>query len=210
MCSGTWRETQRKEKEMQKNPSLEREKILEVAAGLFSEKSYAGTSVRDIAHALDVSIATIYYYFKNKEDLLFNIIESCENDLLVNIHREIEGSVDPLGRLRNMLARHVCLTQEKKNMLKVYVEEQNHLSKGFKKIIYKQHRKIYETYMDQLKELQRLGLIHADSLPIAAFAIFGMVNWCYRWYREDGAVPIQEVAERLINLFFHGVSNTAR
>ena len=195
---------------MQKNPLLEREKIIDVAADLFGEKSYAGTSVRDISHALDVSIATIYYYFKNKEDLLFNIIESCGEDLLVNINKAIEGSSDPLERLRNMLVRHICLTQEKKNKLKVYVEEQTHLSKGFKNIIFKQHRKIYDTYVNQLKELRRLKLIQTDSLPIAAFAIFGMVNWCYRWYREDGAIPIEEVAKRLIDVFFYGALNIPR
>jgi len=194
---------------MQKNPLLEKEKIIEVAANLFGEKSYAGTSVRDISNALDVSIATIYYYFKNKEDLLFNIIESSGKDLLLNINKAIEEHSNPEERLRNMLIRHVCLTKEKKNKVKVYVEEQHHLSKRFKNIIYKQHRKIYDAYIDQLKELQKLKLIHADSLPIVAFAIFGMVNWCYRWYREDGTVAIEDVAKRLIDLFFYGVLNTA-
>ncbi|MBW1999042.1 MAG: helix-turn-helix transcriptional regulator [Deltaproteobacteria bacterium] len=54
---------------------LEKEEITEVSARLFAEKSYAGTSMRDIAKGLNVSIASVYYYFKNKEDILFNIIE---------------------------------------------------------------------------------------------------------------------------------------
>jgi AcrR family transcriptional regulator len=195
---------------MQKGPLLEREKIIDVAANLFGEKSYAGTSMRDISHALDMSIATTYYYFKNKEDLLFNIIESCGDDLLLNINKAIEESADPLERFRNMLVHHICLTHEKKNKVKVYVEEQNHLSKRLKNTIYKQHRKIYDIYINQLKELQRLKLIHVDSLPIAAFAIFGMVNWCYRWYREDGTVAIEDVAKTLIDLFFYGVLNPSK
>jgi AcrR family transcriptional regulator len=195
-------------RKMQKTPQLERGKIIDVAADLFAQKSYAGTSVRDISHALNVSIATIYYYFKNKEDLLFTIIESCGNDLLLGLNQACEESPDALQQLNCMLIRHISLTQEKKNELKLFVEEHDHLSKGFKNIIFKQHRKIYDTYVEKLKELQKLNVIKEESIPIVAFAIFGMVNWCYRWYREENKLPIEEVAQKLTNIFFYGILNT--
>ena len=184
---------------------LEREKIIEVAAELFGEKGYSATSIRDISQALKVSIATLYYYFKNKEDLLFTIIDSIGNDLLVMLKKAQDEFDDPTEGLREMLSRHIALTEKKKNRVKVYVVEQHNLSTRFKKIIYKQHREIYDVYVNQLRELQRLGVISPESLSVTAFAMFGMINWCYRWYRDDGRLTIEDVAQRLIDLFFHGI-----
>jgi len=195
---------------MEKDVSVEKEKIMNVAATLFGEGGYAATSVRDIAGALDVSIATIYYYFKNKEDLLFTIIESIGNNLLAILNKAVEESGDPLERLRRMLVGHVCLAHAKKNEVKVYVEEQVNLSKKYKNIIYKQHRTIYDTYMKQLEELRKLKRVRFEHLPVAAFGMFGMANWCYRWFRDDGAVSIEEAAEMLVDIFFRGILTDGR
>ncbi|MBW2031613.1 MAG: TetR family transcriptional regulator [Deltaproteobacteria bacterium] len=184
---------------------LEKEKIIEVAADLFGEKGYAATSIRDISQALKVSIATLYYYFKNKEDLLFTIIESIGDDLLVRLKEARDKYEDPMEALREMLSRHIALTEKKKNMVKVYVVEQHNLSKRFKKIIYKQHREIYDVYIEQLRRLRDQGLISSEPLSVTAFAIFGMVNWCYRWFKQGGRLSINDVTQRLIDMIFYGI-----
>jgi hypothetical protein len=56
-----------------------------------------------------------------------------------------------------------------------------------------------------LRELRRLGIISSESLSVTAFAMFGMINWCYRWYRDNGGLTIEDVAQRLIDLLFHGI-----
>lgn len=192
---------------MAKKNHLEKERILDVAAELFGEKGYAATSIRDIAHGLNASIATLYYYFKNKEDLLFTIIETIGEDLLVALHTARDDRDDPLEKLRNMLTKHIELTDKKRSRVKVYVEEQHNLSSRFREIIYKQHRMIYETYVDQLIELHKLGLISSDPPSVPAFAMFGMVNWCYRWFKPDGGLSIDDVSQRLIDLVFYGILN---
>ncbi len=187
---------------MKKNPIIQ-ENIIKTAAKLFSEK----TSIRDISNTLNLSIATIYYYFKNKEDLLFNIINSIGEDLLNKIKNAINEFDDPLEGFRNMLFVHICSIKGNKDRIKVYVEEQNHLSKTYRQIIYIQHRQIYDIYIEQLKNLQRLKIINVDSLPVLAFAIFGMVNWCYRWFKEDQGISIEGIAQRFIDFLFNGILN---
>ncbi|MBW1861496.1 MAG: TetR family transcriptional regulator [Deltaproteobacteria bacterium] len=190
-----------------KKNQQEKKKIIGQSVLLFGRKGYAATSIRDISQALDVSIATLYYYFNNKEDLLFTIIESIGNDLLSILENVRDETEDPLEGLRNMLSSQIALTDKKKDMVKIYVEEQYNLSKKSREIIYKQHRKIYDVYIDQLKELRRRGIISSDQLSVTAFAIFGMVNWCYRWYQRDGGLSIEDVTQRLINMIFYGIVN---
>jgi AcrR family transcriptional regulator len=184
---------------------LEKEKIIEVAVNLFGEKGFAATSIREIANQLNISVAALYYYFKSKEDLLFTIIESIGNDLLGILQKAKEDSDDPLEQLKKMLRGQICLVPKKRNRVKVFVEEQHNLSKKDKKIIYQQHRKIYDIYVDQLKELKRRKILSVEPPFLAAFAVFGMVNWCYRWYRENRNLSIEDVAEALITVFFYGV-----
>lgn len=186
---------------------MEKEKIIEVTADLFGEKGFAETTMRDITSALNVSVAAVYYYFKNKDELLYTIIDSIGNKLLRAIEKAREESDEPLQQLYNMLFSHITLTKENKNKVKVYVEEQHNLSTKFRNNIYKQHRKIYDTYLEQLRELQKSKIISCEPLSIAAFAIFGMLNWCYRWYRDDGPLTIEEVAQRLLDILFYGLIN---
>ena len=193
-----------------RRPKLEKDMIVEAGACLFAEKGYASTSVRDISIELNVSIAALYYHFKNKEALLFNIIESIGNDLLDILNEIKEEPIDPLERLREMLSGHFGLLKNNRYKVKVYVEEQHNLSKKLKKIIYMQHRRIYDIYLDQLKELKRLKIISSDPLSVAAFAMFGIVNWTYRWYKENDILAIDDVAQRLIDLYFHGIVNTEK
>ena len=187
------------------NNRLSKEKIIEVAAAQFCEKGYAGTSIRDISHALNISIASLYYYFRNKEHLLFTIIQSIGEDLLSVLRKVSHDCDDPLEGLCEMLSRQIVLTEKKRAKVKIYVEEQHNLSKKSRKIIYRQHREIYDIYAQQLRKLKRKGIISSESIAITAFAIFGMVNWCYRWYKSDGKLSIEEVKDRLINLLLNGM-----
>ena len=56
-----------------------RERLLETAIGMFAQKGYAGTSVREIAEHAGVSKPVLYYYFKSKEGLFLFILEMAEN-----------------------------------------------------------------------------------------------------------------------------------
>ena len=51
------------------------QKIVDVAINLFASKGFKGTSIRDIANAADTTVSNIYYYFGNKEGLLFAILK---------------------------------------------------------------------------------------------------------------------------------------
>lgn len=189
---------------------LDKKVINEVAAKLFGEKGFAETTMKDITNGLNVSVAAVYYYYKNKDELLFSIIDSIGNELLTVLEKAKDESDDPLQQLYNMVYFHIILTKDNKNKVKVYVEQQHNLSTKFRKIIYKQHRKLYDIYVDQLRKLQKAKLISCEPLSITALSIFGMLNWCYRWYREDKLLTIEEVGQRILDIIFHGILGTGK
>jgi hypothetical protein len=132
---------------------------------------------------------------------LFIIIESIGKDLLIILEKSIKEFDDPFDQLHAMLFRHICFLKGRKKEIKIYVEEQHHLLPKVKKIIYRQHRKIYEIYLNQIKKLKKARVLRIDYPQTISFAMFGMANWCYRWYKEDGELSIEEIADRIIDIF---------
>lgn len=61
-----------------------RERILDVAAQLFAEQGYDGTSLRAIADALGFTKAALYYHFRSKEEILLALVEP-----MLEIQREM-------------------------------------------------------------------------------------------------------------------------
>jgi AcrR family transcriptional regulator len=190
---------------MPKKNVLEEEKIARFAIDLFAEKGYAATSIRDIANSLKVSSSLLYYYFKNKEELLFTILESIGEELLHTISKEKNKAGEPLEVMRGMIMGHIRLVQKTNKRAKLFVEEQHNLSKKYLETINRQHRNIYDLYVDQLKNLQEAGIISNDSFPVTAFAIIGMIMWSYRWYKKGGSLSVEDMGNRLIETLFYGI-----
>jgi AcrR family transcriptional regulator len=147
----------------------------------------------------------LYYYFKNKEELLFTILEAIGEELLHTIDNEKNKTGDPLDVLRGMIMGHIRLVEKENKRAKLFVEQQHNLSKKYLETINRQHRNIYDLYVNQLKKLREAGIISNDSLSVTAFAIIGMIMWSYRWYRKGGDLSVKDMGNQLIETFFYGI-----
>lgn len=69
-----------------KDPEIRRAEIMDAAMLLFMEKGYANTSTQDIVDKVNISRGLLYYHFKNKEDILYCLVERYSEKLLRDIH----------------------------------------------------------------------------------------------------------------------------
>ncbi len=189
-----------------KDRSYIREDLINKATELFYKRGFAHSSIRDIGRVSGLSSATLYHYFKTKDDVLYEIIKTIGDHLLIIINQTKQEFNDPEERLRNMIFRQICLLKEKREQVKIYMEEQYQLPKRLKTITYRQHREIYETYLEEIRRLSEAGRLRDNfHLPTITFSLFAMMNWVYRWFKNDGPVRIEEVAKTVINIFFNGI-----
>lgn len=182
-----------------------RDILLRKGIELFYQEGFARTSIRDIGRFAGISSATLYHYFKNKDQLLYEIIKSIGDHLLELLNQTVQEFDDPEERLRQMIFRQICLLKEKKEEVKIYIEEQFQLPKKLKGIVYQQHRKIYDTYLHVLEQLHRGKRLRINHLPTINFMIFATMNWVYRWYKEDKGLSIEEIADMITNALFYGI-----
>ena len=183
--------------------------IFKTAISLFSAKGFRGTSIRDIANEMNVSISNIYHHFGNKEGLLIAILEHSAAPLVDNLKRVVRLDLPPKKKFKKLVETHIQLSATYTQETKIFFLDEEHLSEEGDKINRNIQREIYGFYMTVLKELEQAGLIQYRSIRILAFNIFGVINWQLRWYRSDGRFSFDEVVDEIVSFIMNGVFGKA-
>lgn len=177
------------------------ESILRRAAIIFAEKGYHQASIRDIARATRVSLSGLYYYFQSKEELLFFIQDHALSTLLDDLDRLFAGVDDPQRKLQLLIENHLRYFLSNMAEMKVLAHEADSLTGDFRRTVVQQKRRLTEIAAELLAEIRP----DADFNPrVSVFALFGMMNWIYTWYRPGHDPGVEELAEQVTRLFMSG------
>jgi len=182
-----------------------RDLLVQEAIDLFYQHGYAKTPIRKITEKLDVENTIIYYYFHNKDELLFSIIDGIMDEMILGLENVIRCFTDLFDRIQQMIFFQIGLLNDRKKEVKIFIEDTDKLSPELRKKIRDKERKIYDLYANQLTLLIKANAIKNIEIPVIAFSLFGMINWIYRWFNEEGSLSLDEVALRTIEILFAGL-----
>jgi len=191
-------------------PAVDR--LLDTAAGLFWEKGFAATTTREIAAALEIQQASLYYHMASKEDLLCQIFESSLRPFLADVPAAVRAAA-PRARIQVLIRVHVSmlLKYQKRNM--TMLTELRSLSPRHRHKVLAQRKQYGDFVRSVLAEAQADGQIRGD-IPAAylSLALLGMLNWAARWFREDRDPQPDQLGELFFKLFLNGAASegTAR
>lgn len=175
--------------------------MLDVALDLFSENGFKGTSIRQIAKETGMTISNIYYYFGNKEGLLYAILENATHLIVEELREVINRDMEPLERFKLLVKTHFrsLLEVHRKEAKILFLDEEDlsRLSKTFQVDILNIYRK-------ELGELQSLGLVGQRSTTLLAFDIFGVLNWHLRWHNPEGPMTIEQISDEMLAFVLYG------
>jgi len=183
-----------------------RERLITAAIDLFYKNGYPATTIRDIGAKADISTSVIYHYFKDKEEMLFEIMQLAGGDLFKLLEDIIEAENDPVECLEKMIGAHLvdwCLKRKKET--KIIVTDYAYLTKKRKELNIATERKLYSLYKEKLTELREKGLIIDADPTVLCFSIFGIIAQSIRWYHDTGPLSKEEVARNVIRILFAGI-----
>lgn len=177
--------------------------IFRTAAEIFLRKGYHGTAMGEIAAAVDLTKAGLYYYVKGKEDLLFAIVSFGMDRLegWLDAARERPG---PEERLRAVIDSHARGIAEDGAAITLLVDEIEALTPQHREKIRHRQRSYFEFIRSNLRELEAAARTKMDP-TVGAFAILGMLMWLARWYRPSGRLGGDEVARQVTEMAMHGL-----
>jgi AcrR family transcriptional regulator len=172
----------------------QREKILSVAGRLFWQKGYLGTSIDEIARAANVNKASIYYYFKNKTEILYEVASNellALNELVSPI---IISKASPRQKLTALVAAHLGWQLARPGVAGIGQIERRNLTPKLLRG-YVNFRDGYEAVVREIvKRGVGSGEFRAIDPKLASLFILGFVNSISQWYRPNGEFGIEAVA----------------
>jgi len=178
------------------------DQLVATAARVFAEKGYHPTTMRDLARATGMSLAGMYHYVPSKEDLLYLIQRRCFEQVAAGARDAVRGVPEPAERLRRFIRHHVTFFSGHMPEMKVLSHEADSLS-GEKAV---EIRDLKRRYVELLTGIISATVDETGPDPkVAAYTLFGMMNWIYTWYRPDGRLAADHLAEQIESLFLHGL-----
>jgi AcrR family transcriptional regulator len=183
-----------------------RQEILRAAARLFQQRGYDATSMNDVAGALKLSKGGLYHHFQSKDEILYDIMSHAMDiteERVINVARRVEGAEE---RLRTLIRLHigVVLSAEDREIT-VMLHENHPLPPPLRRKI-NGRKKDYVHFVENLvADVQRQRNSSSAVTPrAAAFALLGMINWIYQWYKPDGLLSGEAIVRQYTDIFFRG------
>jgi len=183
-----------------------RQEILRTSARLFQQQGYDATSMNDIAAALKLSKGGLYHHFQSKDEILFNLMSHAMDITEARVLNPAKAVPDPEERLRTLIRLHIgVVLSERDREITVMLHENHPLSPALRKRI-NMRKKDYIHFVENLvAEVQRArGSKGTVSPRAAAFAMLGMINWIYQWYRPEGVLQEASITQQYTEIFFQG------
>jgi AcrR family transcriptional regulator len=178
--------------------------ILGSAASLFAEKSFGLASIREIAARAGISFPRIYYYLRNKEELLY-LVAKRGMELLITSFEEKSASVtDPTEKLHLFIENHFSSSTASPAEAKVLIQETSKLSEPYLSEIQAMERQYTETGRTLLTELAAANgkeLSRARSRILVSL-LFGALNSVGNWYvpaRDES--HMREITSEIYRMF---------
>jgi TetR/AcrR family transcriptional regulator, cholesterol catabolism regulator len=188
-----------------------RQEILRTAARLFQQRGYDATSMNDVAAALKLSKGGLYHHFQSKDEILFEIMNHAMEITQERVLAPVRGIADPADRLRALIRLHMeVVLSPRDREITVMLHENHPLPPVLRKRI-NQRKKEYVHFVESLiadvqREAQRTRAAKGAVSPrAAAFALLGMINWIYQWYKPEGELQANHLIPQFTELLFGGI-----
>jgi AcrR family transcriptional regulator len=170
------------------------------AAELFFAKGYESTTVREIASAMGIKSASIYYHWENKEEILFDVIRSTMEQLSAGARKAVEEESEPDRKLAGLVVHHVIIHALRPKETTLGETELRSL-KGPRLEQALQMRDDYENLvLGVLEEGARAGAFNVLDLKLSAYAIISQCTNVGIWYRDGARLDLDEIAAIYANL----------
>jgi len=186
--------------------SMRKRRIVDTAIRIFHEKGYRAATLDDVAKELGLTKAALYHYVASKKDLLSIIYIQALESFFATVYEIGERDLAPPEKLRLLIRHHIKhIVIENLPMFAVFFSEENELPEKDCQKIREEKRKFTRVVEGVIEAGIAQGCFRSVNARLQAYAIIGMCNWLYRWYKpgESPYAP-DEIADHFIDLLENG------
>jgi TetR/AcrR family transcriptional regulator len=178
--------------------------ILKSAAAAFRRRGYHGASVDEIASALEMTKGNLYYYFENKEEILY----ACHDyslDVLLTLMDEVRGDPSPADeKLRRLILAFIHTMLDELQGTALTLDLQALSPPLLKRIIAKRDR-FDRGLREIIQQGMNEGLFRGGDPKMIGFAMMGAVNWITKWFDPEGPMSSEQIGQRFADYLVGGL-----
>jgi AcrR family transcriptional regulator len=198
----------------QRNPRADyaarRAEIVSAAARVFREKGYQAATLNDIAERLGTDRASLYYYVADKEELFHETIKDVLDANLEKAEQIYFGDLAPVEKLTALVNTVLSSYEENYPHMFVYIQEDMAQvvtsQSSWAAEMVKKTRRMERIFQSVIEDAIDAGEFRDDLSPrVAAYALFGMLNWTHRWFTPGKRLKAAELAEVFASIFGEGM-----
>lgn len=183
-------------------PDNGRTRIVRAAARLFREKGFRAATVRELAEAAGMQSGSLFYFFRNKEEILVAVMEAG----MADVHAAVaaaQASGGALAAFRLMAQRHLegILDRDADHMTVMLYETRALPAAAERHVrqLRRDYEAMWEAQIDALIAARRWR--SAESPRLSRMALMGAMNWAVQWFRPDRGDTIDALVDTLAQLF---------
>lgn len=183
-----------------------REELLQAAARVFSRRGFHGATVREIARRSGMLSGSLYAHIETKEDLLYEIVLRAARQFIASVRPVAMREGPAAERLREALRAHIRVVAGSIDEATVFLHEWKALSPDRREKV----RELRDSYEGLWNRIIEDGLRSGEFRPVdpkfARLLILSAANWAYHWFRPEGPLSADEVADRFADLVLDGLA----
>lgn len=183
---------------------VKRNAVLSTAAQLFNERGFHATSLDDIAARLNVSKPTLYYYVKNKDEILIECVRKGLQMMLEGIDEARTAGGQAIDQLVTCMRVYTRIVTQDFGMCLIRVGD-DELPPESRQAL----RRLKSAIDMEFRRLVTEGIAEGSLQPcdpkMAAFVIAGALSWIGRWYQPGGEYSPEEIATQCIAMLQGGI-----
>jgi AcrR family transcriptional regulator len=182
----------------------QRDNILAIAARLFADRGYAAGSIADLAAGCGISKALLYHYYRDKEQLLFDIADRYIDSLQGIVDEVAAEGLAPRAHLYRLIERFMAAYEHAAAYHRVLVQDVKYLSAPHRRRVLAKQSRVVDSFAEVIAAVAP-QLAQRELLKPVTMTLFGMINWTFTWLKERGPLTYAQMAPVVTDLFLGGV-----
>jgi AcrR family transcriptional regulator len=185
---------------------VSKEAILESAAQVIRQKGFHGASMADIADAVQLQKASLYHHFSSKQEILLELLDRALALLCERISEVLAQDLPAEEKLRLAMRAYLRALSEQGDLVSVLLLEHRSLDLEFHDRHIPNRDRFEHMWREILRQGVEQGSFHCADIPLTVRGLLGVMNWTITWYRPDGPMSVDEIADYFADIFLKGIS----
>ena len=188
-------------------PSNRRAELLEIAAGLFAEKGFRNTTVRDIAEAAGILSGSLYHHFDSKESMVDEILRTFQEELFAAYDAVLASDDDPRTKIEKCVRLSFEAIAKHPHEVAIFQNEATYLG-DFERFAYLAERNEQSrlVWITLLREGVEAGALRSDLDVELTYRFIRDTVWvAVRWYRPGRKYSHNDIAEQYLTILLEGI-----